>query len=84
MTSPCVKWKRWQVDRTSDVIPGADRGGEAGLDIFWLKDDSLAGSDNLPPPEGLAHVFVDDLEAAPEQFRLIAGDLGGASSEAAG
>jgi len=50
---------------------------KASLDIFWLKDDSLADSDNLPPPEVIAQEIVDDLEAALEQFRLIAGDLGG-------
>ncbi len=41
---------------------------------FWLKDDSLADSDNLPPPDVIAQEIVDDLEAALEQFRLIAGD----------
>jgi len=48
---------------------------KASLDIFWLKDDALADSDNLPPPEVIAQEIVDDLEAALEQFRLIAGDL---------
>ena len=48
---------------------------QASLDIFWLKDDSLADSDNLPPPDVIAQEIVDDLEAALEQFRLIAGDL---------
>ena len=54
------------------------------LDIFWLKDESLADSDNLPPPEVIAQEIVDDLEAALEQFRLIAADLngGGAGSAA--
>jgi len=52
--------------------------------IFWLKDESLADSDNLPPPEVIAQEIVDDLEAALEQFRLIAGDLnGGAAGSAA-
>jgi len=50
---------------------------KASLDIFWLKDDSLADSDNLPPPDVIAQEIVDDLEAALEQFRLIAGDLAG-------
>ncbi len=53
---------------------------KASLDIFWLKDDSLADSDNLPLPEVIAQEIVDDLEAALEQFRLIAGDLGGAAA----
>ncbi|MBL8371229.1 MAG: hypothetical protein JNK28_07570 [Burkholderiaceae bacterium] len=45
-----------------------------------LKDAALADSDNLPPPEVIAQEIVDDLEAALEQFRLIAGDLAGAES----
>lgn len=49
---------------------------KASLDIFWLKDDSLADSDNLPPPDVIAQEIVEYLEAALEQFRLIAGDLG--------
>ena len=50
---------------------------KASLDIFWLKDESLADSENLPPPDVIAQEIVQDLEAALEQFRLIAGDLGG-------
>ena len=48
---------------------------KASLDIFWLRDETLADSDNLPPPDVIAQEIVDDLEAALEQFRLIAGDL---------
>jgi len=54
---------------------------KASLDIFWLKDESLADSGNLPPPEVIAQEIVEDLEAALEQFRLIAGDLGQTSAE---
>jgi type I restriction enzyme M protein len=58
---------------------------KASLDIFWLKDESLAESDNLPPPEVIAEEIVEDLEAALEQFRLIAGDLnGGPATEPGG
>ncbi|MDW7644415.1 MAG: hypothetical protein SCI25_05185 [Desulfuromonadales bacterium] len=49
---------------------------KASLDIFWLKDDSLEDSDNLPAPGLIAAEIVQDLEAALEQFRLIAEDLG--------
>ncbi len=49
---------------------------KAGLDIFWLKDESLEASDNLPDPDVIAQEIVDDLESALEQFRLIANDLG--------
>jgi type I restriction enzyme M protein len=57
-------------------VHGAGRSHKASLDIFWLKDESLADSDNLPPPEVIAQEIVDDLEAALEQFRLIAADVG--------
>ena len=42
---------------------------KASLDIFWLKDESLEASDNLPDPDVIALEIVDDLEAALEQFR---------------
>ena len=49
---------------------------KASLDIFWLKDESLSDSDNLPAPEVIAQEIVDDLEAALEQFREILADVG--------
>ncbi len=54
----------------------AGRSHKASLDIFWLKDESLADSDNLPPPEVIAQEIVDDLEPPLAQFRLIAADVG--------
>ncbi len=51
------------------------------LDIFWLKDESLSESENLPDPDVLAAEIVEDLEAALEQFREIAGDLGKPSAD---
>lgn len=64
---------RWRVYGVDELIAR----DKASLDIFWLKDESLAESDNLPPPDVIAQEIVDDLEAALEQFRLIAGDLAG-------
>lgn len=49
---------------------------KASLDIFWLKDESLEDSENLPDPDIIAREIVDDLEAALEQFKQIAEDLG--------
>ena len=49
---------------------------KASLDIFWVKDESLSESENLPAPEVIAQEIVEDLEAALEQFREIAADLG--------
>jgi len=65
--------------REGDELIARDK---ASLDIFWLRDDALADSDNLPPPEVIAQEIVDDLEAALEQFRLIAADLGSQQEEA--
>ena len=67
---------RWRAYSYDELIAR----DKASLDIFWLKDDSLADSDNLPPPEVIAQEIVDDLEAALEQFRLIAGDLNGTAA----
>ncbi len=54
---------------------------KASLDIFWLKDESLSESENLPPPEVIAQEIVEDLEAALEQFREIEADLGSVAGE---
>ena len=48
---------------------------KVNLDIFWLKDDALEDSANLPAPDVIATEIVDDLEAALEQFREIENDL---------
>src|SRR6202795_2641326 len=50
---------------------------KVNLDIFWLKDDALEESANLPAPEIIAQEITDDLEAALEQFATIAEDLKG-------
>ena len=63
---------RWRVYDYDELIAR----DKASLDIFWLKDESLEASDNLPDPDVIAQEIVDDLEAALEQFRLIANDLG--------
>ena len=44
---------------------------KASLDIFWLKDESLEDSANLPDPDVLAADIADNLESALEQFRSI-------------
>lgn len=51
---------------------------KVNLDIFWLKDEALEESANLPAPEVIAADIAADLEAALEQFATIADDLGGA------
>ena len=48
---------------------------KANLDIFWLKDDSLADTENLPKPAVLAAEIVEDLEEALEEFRAVEEEL---------
>lgn len=48
---------------------------KVSLDIFWLKDDSLEDSANLPDPDMIAAEIVEDLQAALDQFAAISMDL---------
>ena len=48
---------------------------KANLDIFWLKDESLEDSANLPDPDVIAAEIAEDLQAALDQFSQIASDL---------
>jgi type I restriction enzyme M protein len=48
---------------------------KVNLDIFWLKDEALEDSANLPAPEVIALEITEDLQAALEQFATIAEDL---------
>jgi type I restriction enzyme M protein len=67
--NPTGRWRAYDYE----ALMARDK---ASLDLSWLKDDSLEDSDNLPDPDILAQEIVEDLEAALEQFRLIATDLG--------
>jgi type I restriction enzyme M protein len=49
---------------------------KASLDIFWLRDESLENSDNLPEPGVICRDIIADLESALEQLRLITDDIG--------
>ena len=50
---------------------------KVNLDIFWLRDESMEDSANLPPPDEIAGEIVEDLRAALEQLEEIAADLPG-------
>lgn len=50
---------------------------KASLDIFWLRDDSLEDTDNLPSPGVIAAEIVEDLEAALAEFSELAEALQG-------
>jgi type I restriction enzyme M protein len=44
---------------------------KVNLDIFWLKDESLEDSANLPPPDIIAAEIVENFQAALNQFEMI-------------
>lgn len=59
----------------SFTYEGLIKRDKVNLDIFWLKDEALEESANLPAPEVIAADITADLEAALEQFATIAEDL---------
>lgn len=44
---------------------------KTNLDIFWLKDESLEDSENLPEPEIMVRTVADNLGAALDEFEEI-------------
>ena len=66
--NPQGRWRSYDYDELL-------KRDKANLDIFWLKDESLEDSANLPDPDVLAREIVEDLEAALAQFAEIAADL---------
>ena len=63
---------RWRVFPYDELLAR----DKVNLDIFWLRDESLEDTANLPDPEILAAEIVDDLQTALEQFGSIYEDLG--------
>lgn len=63
-TNPDGRWRKF----TYEEIIARDK---TNLDIFWLKDKSLADLDNLPDPDLLANEIIENIEAGLESFREI-------------
>lgn len=59
------RWRKF----TYEQIIARDK---TSLDIFWLKDKSLADLDNLPEPDEIALDIIENLEAGLNSFREIA------------
>ncbi len=68
-TNPEGKWRKF----TYKEIIARDK---TNLDIFWLKDKSLADLDNLPDPDILAAEIIENIEAGLASFREIVDVLG--------
>jgi type I restriction enzyme M protein len=62
---------RWRPYRYEDLI----QRDKVSLDIFWLKDDSLADASGLDDPDAIAAEIVEDLRAALTEFEMIQEDL---------
>lgn len=63
---------RW---RCFDVKEILER-DKTSLDIFWIKDKSLADLDNLPPAKELAEDIIENLQSALESFQELQTQLG--------
>jgi type I restriction enzyme M protein len=72
---------RWRCYDYEELI----RRDKLSLDLFWIRDDSLEDSADLPDPDVLAAEIVEDLQDALEQFSSIAAALkAGQESERVG
>jgi len=74
--NPADRHERTETERfkpfTYDEVVARDK---ASLDIFWLRDESLEDTKNLPAPEVIAAEIVEDLQAALAEFAEIAATL---------
>jgi type I restriction enzyme M protein len=68
VANPEGRWRKFNYEQ----IIARDK---TSLDIFWLKDKSLADLDNLPEPDVLALEIIENLEAGLNSFREIAAAL---------
>ena len=60
--NPDGRWRRFNAE---EIL----KRDKKSLDIFWVKDKSLADLDSLPDPDVLAADIIDNLQDALESFR---------------
>ncbi len=63
--NPDGRWRKFSVE--DDII----KRDKKSLDIFWIKDKSLADLDNLPSPDVLADDIIENLQSALESFQEL-------------
>jgi type I restriction enzyme M protein len=66
---PAGRWRAYDYD----ALAARDK---CSLDVFWLRDESLEASENLPEPDVLAGEIAENLRVALAQFEEVAADLG--------
>ena len=62
--NPDGRWRKFSVD---EIL----KRDKTSLDIFWIKDKSLADLDNLPNPDVLADDIIENLQSALESFKEL-------------
>ena len=62
--NPEGRWRKYSLEQ----LQARDK---TSLDIFWLKDKSLADLENLPEPDDLAEEIIENIEAGLNSFREI-------------
>ena len=67
--NPEGRFRRFKIE---DIL----KRDKTSLDIFWIKDKSLADLDNLPSPDELAEEIIENLQSALESFMELKGQLG--------
>jgi type I restriction enzyme M protein len=67
--NPDGRFRRYKVE---DILAR----DKTSLDIFWIKDKSLADLDSLPPPDELAQDIIENLQSALESFLELQAKLG--------
>lgn len=66
--NPNGRWRRFSIGE----VTARDK---TSLDIFWIKDKSLADLDNLPDPDELAADIIDNLQTALDGFSELMATL---------
>ena len=68
--NPDGRWRRFSVKEILER-------DKCSLDIFWIKDKSLADLDNLPEPDVLAADIIENLQSALSGFQELMQQIGG-------
>lgn len=66
--NPDGRWRKFDI---ADILAR----DKTSLDIFWIKDKSLADLDNLPSPDVLADDIIENLQSALESFQELKAQL---------
>ncbi|MCD8189610.1 MAG: type I restriction-modification system subunit M [Clostridiales bacterium] len=66
--NPNGRWRKFPVEEILER-------DKTSLDIFWIKDKSLADLDDLPSPDELASDIIENLQSAVESFQELQAQL---------